>query len=30
MEGGQNESTPSSSSKEKFVVSNDNPYSEPS
>jgi len=30
MEGVQSESTPSSSSEEKFVVSNDNPSSEPS
>jgi hypothetical protein len=30
MEGVQNESTPSSSSEEEFVVSNDNPFSEPS
>jgi hypothetical protein len=30
MEGVQNESTPSCSSEEKFVVSNDNPSSEPS
>jgi hypothetical protein len=30
MEGVQNESTPSSSLKEEFVVSNDNPCDEPS
>jgi hypothetical protein len=30
MEGVQSESTPSSSSKEEFVVSNDNPSNEPS
>ncbi len=30
IEGVQNESTPSSSSEEKFVVSNDNPSNEPS
>jgi hypothetical protein len=30
MEGVQTESTPSSSSEEEFVVSNDNPFSEPS
>ncbi len=30
MEGVQSESTPSSSSEEEFVVSNDNPFSEPS
>ncbi len=30
MEGVQSESTPSSSSKEEFVVSNDNPSCEPS
>jgi hypothetical protein len=30
MEGVQNESTPSCSSEEEFVVSNDNPSSEPS
>jgi len=30
MEGVQSVSTPTSSSKEEFVVSNDNPFSEPS
>jgi hypothetical protein len=30
MEGVQSESTPSSSSKEEFVISNDNPSCEPS
>jgi hypothetical protein len=30
MEGVQSESTPSSSLEEEFVVSNDNPFSEPS
>jgi hypothetical protein len=30
MEGVQHESTPSSSSKEEIVVSNDNPFNEPS
>ncbi len=30
MEGVQSESTPSSSSKEKFVILNDNPFNKPS